>query len=175
MTRILVFMLLATSALIAQTGKPWLEWNAKETTRILNESAWGQTQLETKEAEGASTAITNTGSSRTMVPRDASKDSPGGITSYIKYYIRLLSAKPVRQALVRKLMLDSPEMKAEQKEQLKAFAEATGGTIGPSADALRTKAPEHPAVRRPITGLLLALALLSWFADILARRVRLFE
>ena len=58
---------------------------------------------------------------------------------------------------------------------LKAFAEATGGSIGPSADALRTKASEHPAVRRPITGLLLAFALLCWFADILARRVRLFE
>ena len=77
---------LATSALIAQSGKPWLEWNMKETTKILNDSAWSQTQLETKEAESASAAITNTGSSRTMVPRDASKDSPGAITSYIKYY-----------------------------------------------------------------------------------------
>ena len=125
MTRILVFMLLATSALIAQTGKPWLEWNMRETTKILNDSAWGQTQLETKEASSATTAITNTGSSRTMVPRDASKDSPGAITSYIKYYIRLLSAKPVRQAVVRKLMLDSPEMDAERKEQLKSFADAT--------------------------------------------------
>ncbi|HJT28079.1 MAG TPA: hypothetical protein VJ784_11770 [Pyrinomonadaceae bacterium] len=125
MTRIIFLMFLASSALIAQTGKPWLEWNMKETTKILNDSAWSQTQLETKEAEGASTAITNTGSSRTMVPRDASKDSPGAITSYIKYYVRLLSAKPVRQAVVRKLMLDSPEMDAERKEQLKSFAEAT--------------------------------------------------
>jgi hypothetical protein len=124
-TAIPFLMFLATAALIAQTGKPWLEWNAKETTKILNDSAWGQTQLETKEAEGASAAITNTGSSRTMVPRDASKDSPGAITSYIKYYIRLLSAKPVRQAFVRKLMLDSPDMNPEQKEQLKSFAEAT--------------------------------------------------
>lgn len=125
MTRIIFLMLLASSALIAQTGKPWLEWNMKETTKILNDSAWSQTQLETKEAEGASAAITNTGSSRTMVPRDASKDSPGAITSYIKYYVRLLSAKPVRQAVVRKLMLDSPEMDAERQEQLKSFAEAT--------------------------------------------------
>ena len=124
-TAMLFFMFLATSALIAQTGKPWLEWNMKETTKILNDSAWGQTQLETKEAESASAAITNTGSSRTMVPRDASKDSPGAITSYIKYYIRLLSAKPVRQAIVRKLILESPDMDAERKEQLKSFAEAT--------------------------------------------------
>ncbi len=118
-------MLFAASALIAQTGKPWLEWNMKETTKVLNESGWGQTQLETREADGASAAITNTGSSRNMIPRDASKDSPGAITSYIKYYIRLLSAKPVRQAVVRKLMIDSPEMPAERQTQLKAFAEAT--------------------------------------------------
>ena len=60
-TAIPFLMFLATAALIAQTGKPWLEWNAKETTKVLNDSAWGQTQLETKEAEGESDAITNTG------------------------------------------------------------------------------------------------------------------
>jgi hypothetical protein len=125
LTAMLVFMFLATAALIAQSGKPWLEWNMKETTKILNDSAWAQSQLETREADGGSAAITNTGSSRTMTPRDASKDSPGAITSYIKYYVRLLSAKPVRQAIVRKLMLDSPDMDAERKEQLKSFAEAT--------------------------------------------------
>ena len=125
LTSMLFLMFLSVSALIAQTGKPWLEWNLKETTKILNDSAWGQTQLETREAEGAAAAITNTGSSRGMTPRDASKDSPGAITSYIKYYIRLLSARPVRQAIVRKLMLDSPDMEAERKEQLKSFAEAT--------------------------------------------------
>ena len=118
-------MLFAATALIAQTGKPWLEWNIKETTRILNDSAWGQTQLETKEADGAAAAITNNGSSRNMTPRDPSKDSPGAITSYIKYYIRLLSAKPVRQAVVRKLILDSREMPAERMDQLKSFAEAS--------------------------------------------------
>lgn len=122
-TLVVVFFL--SSALIAQAPKPWLEWNAKETAKILNDSAWAQTQLETKEADGASTAITNTGSSRNMTPRDASKDSPGAITSYIKYYIRLLSAKPIRQAVVQKLIIDSPEMAPERKDQLKSFAEAT--------------------------------------------------
>ena len=122
---ILFVVVFATSVLIAQTDKPWLEWNMKETTKILNDSPWGQTQLETKQANSESAAITNTGSSRNMTPRDASKDSPGAITSYIKYYIRLLSAKPVRQAIVRKLMLDSPEMDAERQKQLKSFADAT--------------------------------------------------
>ena len=122
---ILFVMIFATSALIAQTGKPWVEWNLKETTKVLNDSAWGHTQLETREAEGGAAAITNTGSSRSMTPRDASKSAPGAITSYIKYYIRLLSAKPVRQAVVRKLILETPEIDAERQNQLKAFAEAT--------------------------------------------------
>lgn len=122
---IICVLFFAASALIAQTGKPWLEWNMKDTTKVLNDSAWGQTQLETKQADGGSAAITNTGSSRNMVPRDPSKDAPGAITSYIKYYIRLLSAKPIRQAVVRKVILDSPEMEEERKTQLLAFAEAT--------------------------------------------------
>lgn len=122
---IICVLFFAASVLIAQTGKPWLEWNMKETTKVLNDSAWGQTQLETKQADGGSAAVTNTGSSRNMVPRDPSKDAPGAITSYIKYYIRLLSAKPVRQAIVRKVILDSPEIDAERKKQLMSFAEAT--------------------------------------------------
>lgn len=125
MSRIFLVILFVTSGLVAQTGKPWLEWNLKETTKILNDSAWAETQLETREADSSSAAITNTGSSRNMVPRDASKDSPGAITSYIKYYIRLLSAKPVRQAVVRKLMLDTPDMDDERRKQLSSFAEAT--------------------------------------------------
>lgn len=124
-TLILCVMFSATAALIAQTGKPWLDWNMKETTKILNDSPWAQTQLETKQADAGSGAVTNTGSSRNMVPRDASKDSPGAITSYIKYYIRLLSAKPVRQGIVRKVILDSPEIDAERRKQLMSFAEAT--------------------------------------------------
>lgn len=58
---------------------------------------------------------------------------------------------------------------------LTAFAEATGGTLAPTAASLRQNASERPPVRRPASGALLALALVCWFADILGRRVRLFE
>ncbi|HET7697452.1 MAG TPA: VWA domain-containing protein [Vicinamibacterales bacterium] len=60
-------------------------------------------------------------------------------------------------------------------ERLHAFADATGGAFRPAAETLRQKPTEHPAVRRPVSGALLLLALLCWFADILARRVRVFE
>lgn len=123
-TSLLLILLLTATSVVAQRAKPWMEWNMKETINILTDSPWGRTQLETKEAERGSTAVTNTGSSATMVPRDASKEAPGAITSYIKYYIRLLSAKPVRQAIVRKLILEAPDMATERKEQLTAFSEA---------------------------------------------------
>jgi hypothetical protein len=58
---------------------------------------------------------------------------------------------------------------------LDAFARATGGSFRPTVDLLRQKPSERPPLRRPISSALLALALTCWFADILARRVRLFE
>jgi uncharacterized membrane protein len=83
------------------------------------------------------------------------------------------SAAPVRFVL--------PDAMAEYRfrepdvDRLKAFADATGGSVRPTADALRQTPSETPPVRRPISAALLALALTCWFADILARRLRLFE
>src|SRR5436190_8427246 len=106
-----VALLLASVAVSQEKTKPWTEWSMKETTKILTDSAWAQTQMETKQAEGAASAITvTTGSSRTMTPKDPSKETPGAITSYIKYFIRFLSARPIRQAVVRKMQLEQPEI-----------------------------------------------------------------
>ncbi len=119
-----VALALGMIAMAQKEMKPWTEWSMKETTKILNDSAWGQTQLETKEADGGTSAITNTtGSARSMTPKDASKDTPGAITSYIKYFIRFLSARPIRQAVVRKLQLEQPSIFEKQAEQLKSFTE----------------------------------------------------
>jgi len=120
---ITIVILLMCAVLVAQ--KSWNDWNMKETTKMLNESPWGQTQLETRQAEEPVGAITNNGSSRGMNQRDPGKDSPGAITSYIKYFVRFLSAKPIRQAVVRKLELENPGMDAQRVEQLKAFADAS--------------------------------------------------
>lgn len=123
---VVIALLLASVATSQDKMKPWTEWNMKETTRILSDSAWAQTQTQTKEAEGSTSAITTTtGSPRSMTPKDPSKDTPGAITSYIKYFIRLLSAKPIRQAVVRKLQLEQPAVYAQQAEALNAFAEVT--------------------------------------------------
>ncbi|MFN2532419.1 MAG: hypothetical protein ABR555_14075 [Pyrinomonadaceae bacterium] len=120
-----VFVVMATALVYAQKQKTWTEWNAKEITRVLTDSAWAQTQLETKEAAEAAGAVTYTGSSRRMEVRDPGQDAPGAITSYIKYFIRFLSAKPIRQAVVRRVQLEQPEVFQKQADQLKSFTDLT--------------------------------------------------
>ncbi len=107
----------------AQKG-PWTDWTQKDVLKVLNDSAWGQTQVETEQATGSTAAITST-TDKEKLNRDASKPTTGAVTGYIKYFIRFLSARPIREAVVRKLQLEQPSM--AMTEQLKAFAE-TGST-----------------------------------------------
>lgn len=101
--------------------KSWTEWTDKDVQKILSESPWVQTQIETEEAMGSTAAATTTS---LKLERDASKPAPGAVTAYIKYFIRFLSARPIRQAVARKLELEHPEMDRVKTDQLKTFAEA---------------------------------------------------
>jgi len=141
---ITIAILIMCAMIAAQ--KSWNEWTMKETTKMLNESPWGQTQLETRQAEEPVGAITNNGSSRSMTPRDPGKDSPGQIVSYIKYFVRFLSAKPIRQAVVRKLELENPGMDAQRVEQLQAFAGASSNDFIVVAVAAEAKDQSTGAV-----------------------------
>ncbi|HJP94489.1 MAG TPA: hypothetical protein VJ875_21185 [Pyrinomonadaceae bacterium] len=105
----------------AQQAKPWTEWTDKEAAKVLNDSAWGQTQTEVAPmAEPTSTsAITQTTAARredqrissaSTVESGESKTRPS-----INYRVRFLSAKPVRAAFVRMIELQgaTPERVAE--------------------------------------------------------------
>ena len=107
--------------------KPWTEWTEKEVNKMLNDSAWGQTQTETDTSE-----MFYTPNSQNRNPiGNRPLDGPGGSGSdrstqgqlnqatSINYRIRLLTAKPVRQALARRAQTQNPEL----AERLKAFAE----------------------------------------------------
>ncbi|TAK14091.1 MAG: VWA domain-containing protein [Acidobacteria bacterium] len=58
---------------------------------------------------------------------------------------------------------------------LRSIAEATGGHWNPTAAVLANTAGEHRATRRPLWPALLWAALILWMADLVLRRVRVFE
>lgn len=105
--------------------KPWLEWNDKDATKLLNDSPWGQTQTDTNTAEMFYSPTAGGGTNRAATggaTGSTNNRSTEGATNQavnLNYRIRLLSARPIRQALARRLMLQNPQAEA----QLKAFAE----------------------------------------------------
>jgi hypothetical protein len=105
----ILFLILVTSPLFMspqKRGKPWNEWSKQETEKVLNDSPWAQTQTETDlsemffrlpKAPDARAGVSNP---------DGTPDELSGATNQatsVKYRIRFLSAKPIRQAIARSI------------------------------------------------------------------------
>jgi hypothetical protein len=114
-----ILVLFAASG-YAQKIKPWTEWSAKDAEKVLNDSAWGQTQTETQDSQQtASSAITSTTAARR---EDSNTKSAANVESgekkdamSVHYRVRLLSAKPIRAAFVRMIELQgAPPEKVAQ-------------------------------------------------------------
>jgi len=113
----------------AQTTKPWTEWSKKEVEKTLNDSAWSQTHAEAPQSQPSSTAaITSTMAAR-REDRSidaASNNAESGQSkpkASIKYYVRFLSAKPIRAAFARRVLLEQAQPNEELATQLKAFVD----------------------------------------------------
>src|SRR6185436_20869044 len=107
-----VFVVLVTfsNAAYAQK-KPWTEWTKKDVDKTLNDSAWGQTQSEGGQSQQpqSTSAVTATTAARR---EDSNIGAAGRVESgeakpstQVKYHVRFLSAKPVRAAFARNLLL----------------------------------------------------------------------
>jgi hypothetical protein len=108
-----------------QSGSSWMQLTAKDAEKILNHSAWGQTQAETNTAEMFFTPTSQTNIiATTSTSRNAraaggptlssdnrdnnqSRASEGAYNQAVNvnYRIRFFSAKPVREALARSIVL----------------------------------------------------------------------
>jgi hypothetical protein len=119
---ILIFlaMFFIAGSATAQKTKPWTEWTEKEAAKILNDSAWGQTQTDVAQtAPDSTSAITQTTAARREDQRISAASSvesgESKARSSLNYRIRFLSAKPVRAAFVRMIELQgaTPEKVAE--------------------------------------------------------------
>src|SRR5438046_958554 len=120
---ILIFCVASVSA---QKTKPWTEWTEKDAVKILNDSAWGQTQTEGGSATqqpSSTSAITQTTAGR-RDDRDTTPQAESGEKKEapsVRYRVRLLSAKPIRAALVR--MIELQGAPAEKVAQWRPFVD----------------------------------------------------
>lgn len=114
----LFLVLTLSSVAFTQKNSAWREWGRADVDRVLNNSAWGRTQTETDTTEmvfsptSAGTAAigqSTTGRGRTGEQQSvnnsrADRGATNGPVS-VRYYVRFLSARPIRQAMIRKVEL----------------------------------------------------------------------
>lgn len=123
-------LLLASAITFTSNGqkklKPWQEWSRKDAETILNDSSWGKTQVETDISEMVfrpqAAPNPRTGESNA----DPRRDERGGATNQatdVKYRIRFLSAKPIRQAFARMIALDQQTEDPKVKMYMNDFVE----------------------------------------------------
>jgi hypothetical protein len=124
LTLVCLAAVLFASVTVAQKQKPWTEWTKKEIEKTLNDSAWGQTQTEGEESSSdSSSAITQVAAPR-AADRQLSRTGETGEAKpshVVKYHIRFLSAKPVRAAFARMVMLSKQQPDEELTGQLQTF------------------------------------------------------
>ena len=111
----LVVLMFACMA-VAQKQKPWTEWTRKDVEKTLNDSAWGQTQSEggnssssSQSSEtGAVTQVLQGRAGDRAINRQGESGEAKPV-NYVKYHVRFLSAKPVRAAFARQVLLSKTE------------------------------------------------------------------
>src|SRR6267142_3530382 len=103
--------------------KPWMEWSSKEAQKILDDSPWGRTQIETDTSEMfySPTATPVTATANATTPDRAAQGATNQATS-VKFRIRFFTARPIRQAFVRLLESQNQVDKARD-EKMRAWAD----------------------------------------------------
>ena len=133
---VLVLLLLTALAIETVIGqkqaKSWKEWSRADAEKILNNSPWGQLQVDTDLSEMFFTPTTDARTSGGRAPNANSRLEQGATNQETKlmYGIRFFSARPVRQAFVRMIQLRQKNLEADVIERMNNFAEL------PSAESI---------------------------------------
>jgi hypothetical protein len=120
-----VILLLALNTLTAQDkGKAWGEWSKKDAEKMLTESPWAQTQVDTDTSQMFYTPTNDPRLGGRTTSTTDSRIAEGATNQAvsIKFHVRFFSARPIRQALVR-LMEIQQKPSPEMAERLTNFAE----------------------------------------------------
>ncbi len=121
MKKLLILLLtfsLAVSSTVAQKKlKPWKEWSKTEAEKVLNDSPWAHPQVDMELADPNRL-------NRSRVVGIGNEDVRTRLNEErVSYYIRIYSARPIRQAFIRLLQLQQPNIDPQTVERMNAFAE----------------------------------------------------
>lgn len=133
-TRIGLAAILALMAVstFGQT-RPWKEWSRKDAEKILHDSPWAHQQTDTNVAEMFYKPTSDPRLTRGREgPNSAARLEEGATNEEVnvKYGIRFFSARPVRRAFVRLMLLKDSNLEPSVIERMNAFAEM------PSTDSI---------------------------------------
>jgi hypothetical protein len=114
---VLVMLIAFPISLSAQWNKkPYTEWSEKDARKLLENSPWAQTQI-------FSDTSNEFGTGRRGAPGATDEQSVDYSSHHLDIRIRLLSAKPVRQAFARIVtLMQKGQVPPQLADQLKAFA-----------------------------------------------------
>jgi hypothetical protein len=121
MKKLLILLLalyLVVSSAVAQTKlKPWKEWSKTEAEKVLNDSPWAHPQVDMDLTDPNRL-------NRSRVVGIGNEDARSRLNEErVAYYIRIYSARPIRQAFIRLLQLQQPNIDSETLARMNAFAE----------------------------------------------------
>jgi hypothetical protein len=102
--------------------KPWTEWTQKEAEKILNNSPWGQEQVDTDTSEMFFSPTNDARTTGRGTNAEGRLESGARNQSVnVKFVVRFFSARPVRRALARLIELKNKPA-PDMIERLHAFA-----------------------------------------------------
>lgn len=114
----IVLAALASVGFAQKADKPWTEWTKEEVQKILESSPWAQVQNDTDTSQQFFSPTSAPGINGAQANSNTDSRLAQGATNQavsVKYFVRLFSARPIRQALIRQILL-------KQKPPDEAFA-----------------------------------------------------
>jgi hypothetical protein len=129
-----LFVILSSSVVISQwRSGPWVEMPRQNAEKLVSDSPWGQTQVDTDVSEmffsptragtassGRSAASGQLGSQSSINNKRADRGAVNQAVE-IRYRICFLSARPIREAFARLVMLSQREPDIDLMQRLQSF------------------------------------------------------
>ena len=115
-------LVLGLATVMAQKADQWTDWSKKDAQKMLDDSPWGQIQTETDTREMMFSPTSGAGTSSVNSARSVSGANNQSIN--LTFRVRFFSARPIREALARKMELDqNGNLKGDQLTRLHNWAE----------------------------------------------------